>query len=113
MAVYISPIASITPQICSEQATRQSTTTTISERPKMRTPWWGAEDGGSLFPNKGVVSASIECWAMKKLILTIIAAGALTSAPAQLFSPEALNGVLLGTCQQIPDAPRVPDAPTI
>src|ERR1019366_2202191 len=37
MAVYISPIASITPQICSEQATRQSTTTTISERPKMRT----------------------------------------------------------------------------
>jgi hypothetical protein len=50
---------------------------------------------------------------MKKLILTIIAAGALTSAPAQLFSPEALNGVLLGTCQQIPDAPRVPDAPTI
>jgi hypothetical protein len=50
---------------------------------------------------------------MKKLILTIIAAGALTSAPAQLFSPEARNGVLLGTCQQIPDAPRVPDAPTI
>src|ERR1039457_4684904 len=37
MAVYISPIASITPQICSEQATRQPTTTTISERPKMRT----------------------------------------------------------------------------
>ena len=37
MAVYISPIASIMPQICSEQATRQSTTTTISERPKMRT----------------------------------------------------------------------------
>src|ERR1017187_10972401 len=40
MAVYISPIASITPQICSEQATRQSTTTTISERPKMRTRCW-------------------------------------------------------------------------
>src|ERR1017187_1504686 len=42
MAVYISLIASITPQICSEQATRQPTTTTISERPKMRTirGWW-------------------------------------------------------------------------
>src|ERR1039458_5407954 len=96
MAVYISPIASITPQICSEQATRQSTTTTISERPKMRTPWWGAEDGGSLFPNKGVVSASIECWAMKKLILTIIAAGGLTGAAAPLFTSAERGAGLLG-----------------
>src|ERR1035437_10286151 len=51
MAVYISPIASITPQICSEQATRQSTTTTISERPKMRTP------ERSLSPPTGAPSA--------------------------------------------------------
>jgi len=29
--------------------------------------------------------------------LTILAAGILTSASAQLFSPEALNGALLGT----------------
>jgi uncharacterized protein YcfJ len=34
---------------------------------------------------------------MKRLILTILAAGILTSASAQLFSPEALNGALLGT----------------
>jgi hypothetical protein len=34
---------------------------------------------------------------MKRLILTILTAGALTSASAQLFSPEALNGALLGT----------------
>jgi uncharacterized protein YcfJ len=34
---------------------------------------------------------------MKRLILTIIAAGTLTSALAQLFSPEALNGAFLGT----------------
>src|ERR1017187_3761739 len=46
MAVYISPIASITPQICSEQATRQPTTTTISERPKMRTRSWVNDGGG-------------------------------------------------------------------
>ena len=34
---------------------------------------------------------------MKRLILTILAAGALTSASAQLFSPQALDGALLGT----------------
>jgi uncharacterized protein YcfJ len=34
---------------------------------------------------------------MKRLILTILAAGALTSASAQLFSSEALNGAFLGT----------------
>ena len=34
---------------------------------------------------------------MKRLILTILAAGALTSAPAQLFSPQALNGAFLGS----------------
>jgi hypothetical protein len=49
---------------------------------------------------------------MKRLILTILAAGALTSASAQLFSPDSLNGAFLATFRQIPDAPRVPDAPT-
>ena len=49
---------------------------------------------------------------MKKLIVTIIAAGALTSAPAQLFSPQTMYGALLVMFHQIPDAPRVPDAPT-
>ena len=34
---------------------------------------------------------------MKRLILTILTAGALTSAPAQLFSPDSLNGAFLGT----------------
>ena len=34
---------------------------------------------------------------MKRLILTILAAVVLTSASAQLFSPEAPNGALLGT----------------
>jgi hypothetical protein len=34
---------------------------------------------------------------MKRLILTVLAAGALTSASAQLFSPESVNGALLGT----------------
>jgi predicted lipid-binding transport protein (Tim44 family) len=34
---------------------------------------------------------------MKRLILTILTAGVLTSASAQLFSPESLNGALLGT----------------
>src|ERR1035437_4858531 len=34
---------------------------------------------------------------MKRLILTILTAGALTSGSAQLFSPESLNGALLGT----------------
>jgi hypothetical protein len=34
---------------------------------------------------------------MKRLILTILTAGARTSASAQLFSPESLNGALLGT----------------
>ena len=34
---------------------------------------------------------------MKKLILIILAASTLTSARAQLFSPEALNGAFLGT----------------
>jgi uncharacterized protein YcfJ len=34
---------------------------------------------------------------MKRLILTILAAGVLTSASAQLFSPQALDGALLGT----------------
>ena len=50
---------------------------------------------------------------MKMLIATIIAAGALTSAPAQLFSPQAMCGASLVMLHQIPDAPRVPDAPTI
>jgi len=34
---------------------------------------------------------------MKRLILTILAAGALTTASAQFLSFEALNGALLGT----------------
>jgi uncharacterized protein YcfJ len=34
---------------------------------------------------------------MKRLILTILTAGALTSAPAQLFGPDSLNGAFLGT----------------
>jgi hypothetical protein len=34
---------------------------------------------------------------MKRLIVTILAAGALMNASAQLFSPESLNGALLGT----------------
>jgi hypothetical protein len=70
---------------------------------------------------------------MKRLIVTILAAGALMNASAQLFSPESLNGALLGTFiggiaganhhhgfsaaanpgwgHQIADAPVVPDAP--
>src|ERR1017187_2756571 len=61
MAVYISPIASITPQIWSEQATRQPATTTISERPKMRTTrliqevcaWLGSGVNGRLWGGWG------------------------------------------------------------
>ena len=34
---------------------------------------------------------------MKKLILTIVAAGALATAQAQLLSPQAFNGAVLGT----------------
>ena len=34
---------------------------------------------------------------MKRLIVTILAAGALMNASGQLFSPESLNGALLGT----------------
>jgi hypothetical protein len=34
---------------------------------------------------------------MKRLILTILAASALMTARAQLFSPQAFNGALLGT----------------
>jgi hypothetical protein len=34
---------------------------------------------------------------MKRLIVTILSAGALMNASAQLFSPESLNGALLGT----------------
>src|ERR1035437_2293627 len=33
---------------------------------------------------------------MKRLIVTILAAGALMNASGQLFSPESLNGALLG-----------------
>src|ERR1017187_4549741 len=57
MAVYISPIASITPQICSEQATRQPTTTTISERPKMRTFLGGASGH---CPGRGDIVSSLD-----------------------------------------------------
>jgi hypothetical protein len=49
---------------------------------------------------------------MKRLIMIIIAAGAPTGARAQIFGPEALKGAFPGAFHSIPDAPRVPGAPT-
>jgi hypothetical protein len=46
---------------------------------------------------------------MKKLILIILVCSGLTGAQAQLFS---LVAPAPANIHQIPDAPRVPDAPT-